>query len=295
MTLRRPLIFWIVAALVSVNAHADDGSAFQTEISAALSHSSDNADTDVMSVSAGFEHFINRVETQDHPLEEAAFLEQAGGFRVDLYGTEGEVGGANGHEFGVGVAMRYASKSQPAVISARYATFNAKIDSTRERLSTSVIGVGAGVYVKHGVYAGVVYSQTDLTLSESVYEVLGKATLTTIGVEAKSVIPSDIGRPMVISAGVARTDTDADDASGASALSLATDFYVTRATSFGAEIAVASGDASGDSRLLALTARSFATRAVSVSLRVERSSEHDSAGDDGYTRQSISAGLSRRF
>jgi hypothetical protein len=293
--LQRSLLLGIATALVCVASHADDGSAFQSEISAALSRASDNADADEMTAIVGFERFIDKVETRGHPFAEAAFLEQAGGFRVDLYDTEGEVDGANGHEFGVGAAMRYASKSQPAVISVRYATFNAKIDSTRERLSTSIVGVGAGLYVKHGVYVGVVYSQTDLTLSESVYEVLGKVTLTTVGVEAKSVLLPDVGHPVVISASVAHTDSDADDASGASVLSLAADFYATRVTSFGAEIVAASGNASGDSRLLALTARSFVTPTLAVSLRFERSSEDDASGADGSTRQAVAAGLNRRF
>ena len=208
---------------------ADNTEAFQNELGFAYGHTSDSDDTfDTTILQFEAVHFLQPVDTANHPLAEAAFLEHAAsiGF-LYMQSTTDYTDGflpTNVDRTMYAVQFDYASTTSPLTFSAVYAGMTLAVDEFNVDLSGNQALFKLGSYISGSGRVQGIVSQLDFE---------GDST-TIIGVDAKFV--NDIGNDMALGIDGMYYSREGDSSNGSNqgrGYTIGVDLYPSRMTNIG--------------------------------------------------------------
>lgn len=220
---------------------------YRTEISANYSHFRDqeNDETSVYSAKARL-HF-SPVNTSNHPLAEASFLERIGS--VAFFGGQGKGEGSSFDSEGpfYGASLIFRKPELPVTFHTSYTKTKVKFELKEQEDQESEFDsydFGMGYFFQPALLGEIRYShsRSETTFSGSSFTSDSKSDF--YGASAKYVkeMPDGTAYNIEGAAGVVRFDSDLNDSGSNTIVSISGDYYFNRMVSFGAGYTYNTGD-----------------------------------------------------
>ena len=264
---------------------------YQTEISAGYSRWDDEDDnkTTQYDISAKL-HFLP-VNTVEHPLAEAAFLERIGSIELLIGKAESKGESiidieANGPYYGV--ALTYAKPDLPVVLQAQYAKIQLEFESPLDGDVTSdVYGFGIGYFLDKSLLAGIQYihSETDTNIKYLTFSSETTSKTNSYALTAKFVREQSDGTAYNLEGGIGieQFDDESDDGSN-TIFEVSGDYYLNREVSLGAGFELNTGDdKDNEGKTVNLDFNAFVTPQFAVNIGVEKFIADNDEGENDNT------------
>lgn len=273
---------------------------YQTEISAGYSRWDDEDDnkTTTYDISAKL-HFLP-VNTVEHPLAEAAFLERIGNVQLHVgkaeYKSDSTIDmEANGPLYGA--TLTYAKPDLPVVLQAQYAKIQLEFESPLDGdLTSDVYGFGIGYFLDKSLLAGIQYShsETDTKIKYLTFSSETTSKKDNYALAAKFVREQSDGTAYNLegSIGIEQFDDESDDGSN-TIFVVSGDYYLNREVSLGAGFGLNTGDdKDNEGKAVRLDFNAFLTSQFAVNIGVEKFIADNDEGEDANT---FNVGVKVRF
>ena len=163
---------------------------------------SDNG-SEINNIAIGYTYYLSPIETKNHPLREAAFLEMASGVSIN-YSSDVQSGTAvNSNIDFMEATFHYIFKDNqiPISLSAEYSNENFSFDGISFEYDEDTTGLGIGAYVLKDTLISLFYSESEAAFSSS-----RSSEIDAIDVEVKHVIEMDNDTAFSISGNIMKSN-----------------------------------------------------------------------------------------
>lgn len=223
---------------------------YRTEISANYFHCRDQEDDESNVYSAQARLYFTPVNTSNHPLAEASFLERIGS--VTLLGGQGRGEGSSFDSEGpfYGASLRLSKPEIPVTLHANYTKTKADFEIQEQEdqeAEVDAYGFGVGYFFQPALLGEIQYSHSSRETTFSGTSFTSDSKSDFYGASARYVKEKPDGTAYSIAGtvGIERFDDDDDSASN-TIVSISGDYYFNRMVSLGAGYTFNTGDDKDD-------------------------------------------------
>lgn len=277
-------LFLLVALSVKVS-YAQEGYQFELSPEYQMSEDDDDVETTLYGITGRF--YFSPVNIGNHPYGEAAFLERVGNVAFFLGQGEVDFGGgleADGPTYGA--ALVYMQPGSPIFIAADYMRSELRFDAPLDLESEGDgYSLQLGGFATEGLLLSIGYAHAEVDVTSLIFGIDDTTEFDHYALIAKFVkeLSGSTAVNVKGSFGINKFDDGIDDGSNTE-VTVAGDYYFTRALSLGAGFGINQGDDETDEgRTFLIRANAFITPKIGVKASFEQFSADGDAGVDDDT------------